>query len=448
MLELTPFDILLPIIYILFILFFAITIQRINIKSNPVYKYYTLGLFVKLLGAISLCLIYTYYYEGGDTTYYFNSGIAFTNLLTENISGYISILVNGNTPENFSYFNSSTGYPFYWVDFNSFFVSIAISPIIFIACKSFFATAILLAWLCYSGVWKLYLLFSGQFPAIQKQLAIAILFVPSVAFWGSGILKDTITFSAVGWFTFCFYGYLIKKEFKIAQLISLLIASWLLISIKPYIFFALLPGAIIMAFYGRISEIQNKIARQVITPVFIIFGMWLGVYSLSQLGKSLGVYNVDTILERAVIVQNDLKQDYYGSNSYDIGKLDANMSSLLGKSHLAIAAALFRPYLWDVKNPVMLLSALENTYTLLLTIFLLIKLKVVGVFRLIGNHPLLLFSVLFSLFFAFSVGLTTANFGALVRLRIPCIPFFVASLFILKYYYDIKNSSLSFRKKQ
>ncbi|MFI5151017.1 MAG: hypothetical protein ACHQRM_14875, partial [Bacteroidia bacterium] len=115
--------------------------------------------------------------------------------------------------------------------------------------------------------------------------------------------------------------------------------------------------------------------------------------------------------------------------------------SMLGKAHLAIAASLFRPYLWDVKNPVMLLSALENTYILILTVFLLIRLKVFTFFNLILRTPMLLFSVLFSLFFAFSVGIATSNFGSLVRLKIPCLPFYVSSLFILKHFYDQQRRS-------
>jgi hypothetical protein len=114
---------------------------------------------------------------------------------------------------------------------------------------------------------------------------------------------------------------------------------------------------------------------------------------------------------------------------------------MLGKAHLAIAATLFRPYLWDARNPVMLISALENTYILLLTIFLLVRLKFFGFFSLIGENPLLLFAVLFALFFAFSVGIATSNFGSLVRLKIPCIPFYVSSLFVLKYLYEQKNTS-------
>jgi len=51
----------------------------------------------------------------------------------------------------------------------------------------------------------------------------------------------------------------------------------------------------------------------------------------------------------------------------------------------------------------------------------------------------LFFTVYFSVFFAFSVGLTTSNFGSLVRYKIPAIPFFLISLIIISATYkDLK----------
>lgn len=47
------------------------------------------------------------------------------------------------------------------------------------------------------------------------------------------------------------------------------------------------------------------------------------------------------------------------------------------------------------------------------------------------RHRILFFTVYFSLFFSFSVGLTTSNFGSLVRYKIPAIPFYVISLIII-----------------
>ena len=440
---LTIFDLLLAPIYLLFIYLVSGYLQDKNRINEPIYKYYVKGILVKVFGAVSVCLIYQFYYTGGDTINYYLSAKAISNLIFKDSNAFIDVLFGHNSYENLSLFDSNTGFPVFWRDVNAFFVSRLIVPLYFVSFGSYVVMSILLAWICYTGVWRLFLLFNDQFPNLQKQFAISILFIPSVVFWGSGLLKDTITLSAVGWYTYYFYSFFIKKRYKIISFVYVIIAAFLLISIKPYIFFALLPGTLIWLSNERLAKVQSKILRFIAAPFFIAIGVGMSLFALSQMSTVLGQYSLDKVMDRAVVVNLDQKDEHYGGNSFDIGKFDADPVSMLSKAHLAIAATLFRPYLWDAKNPVMLLSALENTYIMLLTAFLLIRLKFLGFFGLIGENPLLLFSVLFSLFFAFSVGIATSNFGSLVRLKIPCIPFYVSSLFVLKYFYDLKTNKKS-----
>lgn len=437
---LSIFDLLLAPLYLIFIYFIAGYIEHRNIKKQPLYKWYTRGLFVKLFGAIAVCLIYQFYYEGGDTINYFETSRAISNLWAKDYHTFFHVILNGSkSNEDFSFFDITTGWPVYWRDEKAVFVARLIVPFCLVSFQSYVVTAILLAWFCYTGIWRLFLLFNEQFPQLQKQFAISILFVPSVVFWGSGLLKDTITLSAVGWYTYHFYSFFIQKKYKIWSIISVFVASFLLVAIKPYILFALLPGSIIWLSNERLINVKNKVLRFVAAPFFISLGVGVGFFVLSQMGDVLGIYAIDKVLDRAVVVNIDQKQEYYGGSSFDIGDFDANPISMMAKAPQALAATLFRPYLWDVRNPVMAMSALENTYIMILTIFLLIRLKFLGFFRLISKNPLLLFSVLFSLFFAFSVGIATSNFGSLVRLKIPCIPFFVSSLFVVKYLYEQKS---------
>ncbi|MFL5763466.1 MAG: hypothetical protein ACJ77K_05935 [Bacteroidia bacterium] len=438
---LSIFDWLLIPIYFLFIYFVASYIQHKNEKKRPLYRWYTRGLMAKLAGAITICLIYQLYYEGGDTTCYFETSRAILNLAGKNINVFFDVFFGHNSFENYSNFDAGTGYPVYWRDEKALFVGRLIVPFCLLGFKNFVIAAMLLAWACYSGIWRLFLLFNEEFPQLEKQFAISVLFIPSVVFWGSGLLKDTITLSAVGWYTYHFYFFFIRKKYKLSSAIFIIIAAYLLIEIKPYILFALLPGSIIWLSNQRLKKINSKVLRNLAAPFFISVGILLGVFALSQMGDVLGVYSIDKVLDKAVESNTDQKQEYYGGNSFDIGDFDATLPGVLSKAHLAIAATLFRPYLWDARNPVMFISALENTYILLLTLFLLIRLKFLGFFAFIGKNPLLLFSILFSLFFAFSVGLATSNFGSLVRLKIPCIPFFVSSLFVLKYLYEKKTGS-------
>ncbi len=276
---------------------------------------------------------------------------------------------------------------------------------------------------------------------LKKELAIAVLFIPSCVFWGSGLAKDSFTLSAVGWFTYSFYHFFIKKEFKIIFCAEIFISAFIILSIKPYIFFALLPGAILWLSNQQIQKINNATLRFLATPILILMGASGAYYALTQMEDSLGIYKIDTVLDRAVLVQQDMKAEYYGGKSFDIGNFDASTGEVISKAPVAIFSGIFRPGIWDVRNIVMLVSSLENTYLLVLTFFLLLRLKFLGFFVLIRKNPLLLFSMLFSLFFAFSVGLTVANFGSLVRLRIPELPFFVAGLFIMRHLYEKQSGT-------
>lgn len=436
---LSVYDILLTPFYLLVIFLFARRVRKKNIRTNPVYKYYMPGLFVKIAGAISVCLIYVFYYEGGDTTAYFQGATAMINLFFKDSGAFFSILMGNLCGENLSVFDINTGWPpsYMWIDANTFFVIQFITPIAFLGFKSFILTAILLAWISYSGIWRLYLLFCEHFPQLSRQFAIAILFIPSVVFWGSGILKDTITFSAACWFTYSFYKLFAKREKMFLNAMYLIISSYLLVLIKPYILFALLPGTLIWLMYDKIIRIRSIFIRVLAAPFIIVLFTGAGYFIFNSFGDLLGDYSTEKVIEKAIITQDDLtRSEQYGQNYYDVGKFDASISGIISKAPVSIIATLFRPFLWEARNPVMLVSAIENTLILGLTIWLLLKLRVIGVFRLIGKHPLIIFALSFSLFFAFGVGLSTANFGALVRYKIPAIPFFVSALFILKYFYE------------
>ena len=71
----------------------------------------------------------------------------------------------------------------------------------------------------------------------------------------------------------------------------------------------------------------------------------------------------------------------------------------------------------------MIFSGIENLILLSMTIYILLLLRVYNLFRLMFRHRILFFTIFFSLFFSFAVGLTTSNFGSLVRYKIPAILF-------------------------
>ncbi|MBK9282895.1 MAG: hypothetical protein IPM51_01095 [Sphingobacteriaceae bacterium] len=322
----------------------------------------------------------------------------------------------------------------YWVnDKYAWFVAKCFVPVVFLGGKSYMSSAIIVAVISYLGVWRLFLVFTREFPSLTTQFKWAILYVPSVIFWGSGIMKDSITFSACCIYVHGFYWFFTQKKYKPKYLLAILAAAYFLISIKPYILLALLPGSMLWFVTLRVNKIKSVFLKVMFTPTLVVLGLLLGVTLLDKLGDSLGKYSLDKVIGTASSAQRDLKQSYYGGNTFDIGDYDASIAGVMSVADKAIFATLFRPTLLDVKNIVMALSAVENTFILIFTIYLLFKLKIFRFFMLLTAHPLLMFSFMFALFFAFSVGVSISNFGTLVRLKIPCLPFFLSSLVIMNY---------------
>ncbi len=407
-----------------------------NIKNKPHYKYYVPAVICKLIGGISLCLVYTFYYTaGGDVSNYFLTANTYVNVLYDfNFSLFFDMLnFYSNNIHMSGVYDKEYGYIFFHnTDVYALFTVVLTIPFCMLGSQSFLATTLVLAYVSCIGLWKLYEVFIDQFPELKKQFAIAIFFVPSVFFWGSGLLKDTYTLSALGFVTYGVYKYLIKKERKFKYLLLLILASLVLISIKPYIFFAITPGSLIWLFFDKFTKIKNPILKTLALPLILGLMSVLIIATMQFFGEYLGEYSLDNVLDKAVKTQQDLiRGEQYGSNYYNIGEFDASFGGLISKVPAALNMALFRPYIWDAGNPVMILSGLENLFVLGFSIFILLRVKFFTLLRSLVSHPLLIFSLLFALFFAFSVGLTTANYGALVRLKIPGIPFYLSALFIL-----------------
>ena len=405
-----------------------------RIEKEPYYKYYMPALFVKIAGGIGVCLIYTLYYNGGDTVLYFENDKLLARMFFDNPDKMLEILWRDDISyrEWFLYDYQASVYPVYARAGNSFFVLKCTWFLSVIAFNSFLGATILLNVITFPFAWKLFKVFISEFPNRQREFAIAVFFIPSVAFWGSGLLKDNLTFAAVCLFTHAIYTMFVKRRQYLLHLAQVLISSYILTSIKPYIFFALLPGTFIWLAGIVLGGIDNKLVRRATGPLILIVSLFSGFIALKLVGGKLGEYNIESVMTRAVDVQQDLKQDYYGGNTFDIGDFEATPISMLSKAHLAITAALFRPFLWEAGNVVMLVSALENFLLLIFSIYLLIKVRVIHLFRLILRHHLLVFSFTFSLFFAFCIGLTTSNFGSMVRYKIPAMPFYLASLIIAR----------------
>lgn len=444
MVEITYLDILTSIIIIILVVSRGTSKAAIRIKDKPYYKYYIRGLVIKLFGATLFCLIYLLYYKGGDTTNYFIGAKAMNNMFWKSPNDYFFMLFHTNDGFGWSTFDIDTGYPpaYMFRDTRTYLVMKIVSVISFAGMGGFLSTTILLAAVSYRGVWGLYEIIVQRYMHIQKELSFAFLMIPSVVFWGSGIMKDTFTYTATC-YSFCtVYNIFILKKRFLRNLIYLVGSVYIILSIKSYILFALLPGLIVFTNFERIKSVGSIFTKIIVIPsVFIGFMVLLQVL-LVDFSDLFGRYSADRILEEAVIQQQDLQRDVYGANSFDIGEFEPTLGGALSKFPLAVNAAVFRPYIWETGSPTMFISGVENLIISIISIYFLLILGPLKILKLIFKDPYLIFCLLFTLILGFGVGLSTSNFGALVRYKIPFMSFFISMLFIVnsKRRSRVKNS--------
>ena len=186
-------------------------------------------------------------------------------------------------------------------------------------------------------------------------------------------------------------------------------------------------------FFGQLKAIKSTFVKLIFAPLILgilLFGL---SFVLSGLSGAMGDYgDINKTMEKAQVTQQDLTRgEQYGENYYDIGEFDASPSGLLSKAPIAIVSGIFRPFIWEASNPFILLAGIESLFMMLFLIYCVFKTGFFKFFRNVFNDPLLIFSLSFILIFGFGVGLATANFGALVRYKIPILPLFVSSLFVL-----------------
>ena len=420
------------------ILIISSRIKSKNISQFPEYKYFTKGIVFKLLGVSAFLSIYLFYYSGGgDTVNYFLGARAVGNLLLEDFEKGIAVLFGTSSYYNdWSSFSNSTGYPAYymWRDSATFSVSRYSALFYLIGAKSFIITSFIVCCFSYIGIWKFYRLLNILYPGYEKGLAYIVLFLPSIAFWGSGIMKDSYTVSSACWLTYNFYMVLILRKKVLVNAIFLLINLFIIVNMKPYVVLSLLPGIILWLNSAYLKKIKNTLLKILILPLLFAGILIIGFYVFQNLSSLMGVYGeVDSAIEQAQVIRSDLlRSDQYGSNNYDIGKFDGSLISLISVAPNAIFTALFRPFLWEIGSPTMVFSAIENFILIVFTLLTLIKISPFTVFGILIKEPFLFYCLIFSVLFAFGVGIAGTNFGAMVRYKTPLMPFFFSMIYIIQ----------------
>jgi len=395
-------------------------------------QYFIPAVTFKILGAIALGFIYQYYYDGGDTYSYHTHGSRqiWEAFMDSPMRGLKLLWGNENHVDVYQY--SSRIY-FYNDDQSYFLIRIA-ALFDLLTFSSYSATAVFFALLSFTGMWMFFLTFYSRYAHLHRGLAIAAFFLPSVFFWGSGILKDTLAIASLGAATYCFHEFFIRRKLSIGYAVGFILSLLIIFSVKKFILQAFLPALLVWLVAHNFSSIKSMAAKIILVPVAALLVALGAYYMVVKVGEDDERYAISRLAKTAKVTAYDIR--YWSGrgagSGYALGELDGTFESILRLAPQAINVSLFRPYLWEVKNPLMFISALESFCFLIFSVYTIFT--VGGRLRSALSNPDVIFGLVFSLSFAFAVGVSTFNFGTLARYKIPLLPFYLMALVVMLHY--------------
>jgi len=406
---------------------FAIIRLRI-FKNTGLSITWRLGLWgLKILASIAVLLLYTHYYpkDTADLHRYFQDGKTIATK-SPDFSTYLRIisginmdnakvikLTNDTGNWNRKYLNGV------WNDNRSI---IRINAILYpISGGSILIHSIVFAFLAYLGL-SLLLIGMQRFISNKKWLAIAIFLIPNLFIWSSGLLKEALLMLNTG-ILFYAVSYLYEK-FSIKHLILLFISFALFFMTKIYVLICIFPAILYLLFAKRFKrKFAYFISVHIIVIVFMVFaGMITNKLDFAQV--------IDRKQQDFI---NMVEQNDEVGSKVDVPNLNPNLFSIISKAPVGLYHSFLRPHPMEWNSPVKLLAGLENYLLFFLLLFAILKSAKIET----KQWHFLLFSISFVLIFYAIIGLSTPVLGALVRYKIPALPFIGASIVLL-----FKNSSI------
>jgi hypothetical protein len=281
--------------------------------------------------------------------------------------------------------------------------------------------------ICFFSLTGLTAIYKTFYPVLKDkklELFVVIFLLPSVLFWGSGVLKEGLIFFTLGMFIY-FFGQL----FKTKAIVICLLSGLLLALSKFYVWITIMPGLLFLLWVNK--SLGAHKALKFIT-VFALLG-FLGL----NIDKYTSIQNPLVTLSQKQIEFNKLANGTV-SDAFNntipipgsvtkINTLEPTLTSLITNSPTAFVNTLFRPFLWELNSPMMLLAGIENIIILLFIIICILFIKPLSQIP----WEYVLFCLSFVIIQFLIIGSTTPIIGAIVRYKVPALPFLLIAFLLM-----------------
>lgn len=428
--------------YLLHLLLLGFAIYGYHrVERNRFLKPFLLpALFLRLSGGVLVGWLYRFYFGGGDTFAFQADSLVLTAWGKTDFEGYLRLLFlnqfGSQTPGLLFNFQSYS---------NSFFLVKVLSLLNFATGGDYLLNGFYLSFFSFTGSWRLVKVLATVYPASRLAAVAAFLFFPSVVFWSSGVLKESILVGATGWLVSAVLLLTHGKGSRVwLEALIMLAAAYLIWRIKFFIGAVLLP---VLVAYAVVQQTGRRLSffrrRQGKTALFAVVLLLFGLLALQShlfFREGQAFFLEQVVLNYTTILQNTSP----GRPVIQYEDLEPVPGSLLRNAPQALGSAIYRPFFWETNEPAYVLASVENLLLLVLSAAALLGLLQKKSFR---PDPFFLALLLYVVVLGVMMGLTTPNFGTLNRYRVAFLPFLVYLLLQTGFFYGLLRRAGGYRDK-
>ncbi|MCE2732053.1 MAG: hypothetical protein LW821_01675 [Flammeovirgaceae bacterium] len=381
-------------------------------------KFFLLSFVLHLISGIAVWFLYHYHYQNGDILFYIKDLESVWLNFNQSPTEYIQFLFADDT---------SLLQLTHQQERSLFFIK-CISILHFISNGNIVLTQLFLSILSFIACWLCIKKLNACFPKHELPFIISFSFIPSVLFWGSGLVKETVTLIFIYIIIICALHLCFSKRKKQVFVFVLLLSGFMLFKLRYFVFAIFFSFVLMLLFYHFIRRISNQKKWIVVgLPTLLITGI-----GISFLHPNLHFNAIQDVIihNYKSVVALSQPGDYMV-----FPKLDEDNWRLFLYLPFSSLFGILRPFIWESTNVLQFLSAFENTVFLLLILYQLRRLPTL--WKNASVKYWFILSVGYAVSMSAVLAISTPNYGSLNRYRIVFIPFIV---FWLLYQNPILNN--------
>lgn len=396
---------MLAAVNIIFLLLIAVWVWKRD--TSPLHKFYWPALIAKCLAGISLGIIYSTYYDNSDTFIFFKLATDQADLARNDFSSYLNFI-----------FSLQEGY-FLGEHRTGFYIKIT-SLLALLTVNNYWITSFYYSVISFFGAWYLANIIARLFPTYRIASCVVFLFFPSVVFWSSGIIKESLAMAALFFLTAVFLKLWVKERISVLSIVLAVISAIIIFNLKYYYLAVFVPIALASLAARWVSDKQVSASKQILLWVTIlVFGFLMVTFLHPNFSPSklLQVIVTNNRVFMEVCTPDDVIHFY---------NLEPTWTSILMNSPWAFVSGIFRPFVWEANTVFKFITGVENLVLLILSI---LALRFVKDIIHSPNRILILATISYCSLLSIFLALSTPNFGTLARYSVGFLPFVVLLVF-------------------